>query len=80
MEAVWIALLGVFAGFLLAHGGLALAFHLIDEPGFASSPFWLPTRGEGLLLAGIALAASLTGLLPAALQYRRSPLTDLESA
>ena len=80
LEALLLSLLGLSAGWLIGHGGLALAGpYLSDSLGISVSS-WTTDRLEWLALAAVAGGGLLAGLLPAVLAYRREPVTDLASA
>lgn len=77
LEAVFISLIGTALGWLLGHGGAALAAaHLRETMGIVASP-WSMDRAEWTALLAIASAGVLAGLTPALLAYRRSPVRDL---
>lgn len=79
MEALLLTLLGLSAGWLLGHGGLALAGpYLRDGYGIAVSS-WMTDRLEWMALGTVACGGLLAGLLPAILAYRREPVNDLAS-
>lgn len=79
MEALLLTLLGLAAGWLLGHGGLALANpYLRDSIGLGISP-WSISPIEAGALAIVALGGLLAGILPAALAYRRKPVLDLST-
>lgn len=79
IEALLLTLLGLSAGWLIGHGGLALAgSHLRDGLGIHISP-WTTDRIEWIAFAAVAGGGLLAGLLPAALAYRREPVNDLSA-
>ncbi len=79
IEALLLTLLGLSAGWLIGHGGLALAgSHLRDGLGISISP-WTTDRIEWIAFAAVAGGGLLAGLLPAALAYRREPVNDLSA-
>ena len=79
IEALLLTLLGLSAGWLLGHGGLALAGpYLRDGFGIGVSS-WTTDRLEWIALGTVACGGLLAGLLPAILAYRREPVNDLSS-
>ena len=79
LEALLLTLLGLATGWLLGHGGLALAGPSVrDSLGVQLAP-WTTDHLEGLAFGAVALGGLLAGLLPAALSYRREPANDLSS-
>ncbi len=78
LEAVWIALISVGAGVVLARGGLAAAASLSAEPLLMSLNPWQRVPGEEVILLGVFVFGSGIGLIPALRMYRRSPLEDLQ--
>ena len=79
LEALLVTVLGLATGWLLGHGGLALAMpYFRDSLGISLSP-WMSDRVEILSLGLVALGGLLAGILPAAQAYRREAVTDLSS-
>jgi len=79
LEALLVTVLGLATGWLLGHGGLALALpYFRDSLGISLSP-WMSDRVEVLSLGLVALGGLLAGILPAAQAYRREAVTDLSS-
>ena len=77
LEALLLTLLGLTTGWLLGHGGLALANpYLRDTLGLGVSP-WSTDRIEAIALGVVAVGGLLAGILPAVLAYRREPVNDL---
>ena len=77
MEALLLTILGISAGWLIGHGGLALAGSALrDSIGIGLSP-WTTDRIEWIALGIVAGGGILAGLLPAILAYRREPVKDL---
>jgi putative ABC transport system permease protein len=77
IEAVLLTLMGLAAGWLIGHGGLAAAGpHLRDTLGIGVSP-WATDRIELIAFSVVALGGLTAGLLPAVLAYRREPVSDL---
>ena len=79
IEALLVTLLGLAAGWLLGHGGLALANpYFRNSLGLSLSP-WTTDRIEVISLGLVAIGGLLAGILPAVQAYRREPVTDLSS-
>ncbi|MEO5716378.1 MAG: ABC transporter permease [Luteolibacter sp.] len=79
IEALLLTLLGLSAGWLLGHGGLALAGpYLRDDFGIGVSS-WTTDRLEWIALGTVAAGGLIAGFLPAILAYRREPVNDLSS-
>lgn len=78
LEAFLISVLGVAAGWLLAHGGL-LAFdaEIRRQLGFAIRPFVL-NQEELWALAIVLLSGMLAGIGPSLMAYRGTPVGDLQ--
>ena len=77
LEAVLLTLVGVGAGALLGHGGLAMADGLMRKSlGLSISP-WRSDLFETSALGLVCLGGLVAGLLPAVLAYRRAPAKDL---
>jgi putative ABC transport system permease protein len=77
LEALLLTLVGLGAGMLLGHGGLAAAGGLMRHSlGLSISP-WSIDRIELYALGFVALGGLLAGLLPAIFAYFRSPVKDL---
>ncbi|MDB6078631.1 MAG: transporter permease, partial [Akkermansiaceae bacterium] len=77
LEALLLTLVGLGAGMLLGHGGLAAAGGLMRHSlGLSISP-WTIDRIELYALGFVALGGLLAGLLPAIFAYFRSPVKDL---
>lgn len=79
IEALLLTLLGLTAGWLLGHGGLALAGPYLREGFGIGISSWTTDRLEWFALGTVAFGGLLAGLLPAILAYRREPVTDLSS-
>jgi putative ABC transport system permease protein len=80
MEACLLTLLGISAGALLGHGGLALANGMIRQSLGTSLSAWSIDSTEVIALSLVALGGLLAGLLPAFFAYFREPARDLTSA
>ena len=79
LEALLVTLLGLAIGWLLGHGGLALASPYVrDSLGIAIGP-WTTDRVEAISLGLVAAGGLLAGILPAVQAYRREPVNDLSS-
>jgi putative ABC transport system permease protein len=79
LEALLLTLLGLSAGWLLGHGGLALgAPFLRDGFGLGLSP-WTSDKLEWIAIGIVAAGGLLAGILPAILAYRRPPVRDLSA-
>jgi len=79
IEALLLSLLGLSAGWLIGHGGLALAGPYLNDSFGISISSWTTDRIEEIALASVAGGGLLAGLLPAVLAYRREPVNDLSS-
>jgi putative ABC transport system permease protein len=76
-EAGILGAAGVLGGWLLGHGGLALATRAVRlRSGIQLDP-WSTHAAEWQALGLVLVVALLAGLVPALLSYRRSPLDDL---
>ena len=80
LEALWLSCGGVILGWLLAHGGLALAAALSHHPLLRGLSPWQSAAGEAAVLFGVFLFSTLTGLIPALTAYRNSPLKAISSS
>lgn len=79
LEAFLVTLLGLATGWLLGHGGLALAHPYIRESlGIGIAP-WTTDRVEAISLGLVTAGGLLAGILPAVQAYRREPVNDLSS-
>ncbi len=77
LEALLLTLLGICAGWMIAHGGLALAGSALrDSIGIGLKP-WTSDRLELGALGIVAGGGFIASLLPAVFAYRREPVTDL---
>ncbi len=77
LEALLVTLLGLAIGWLLGHGGLALANpYFRDSLGISFLP-WTTDRIEVISLGLVAIGGLLAGILPAVQAYRREPVNDL---
>lgn len=77
LEAVFLTLGGLVAGWLLGHGGLAAAAPVLRErTGLLIAP-WSIDGAEAAALAVVAAAGLLSGIVPALSGYRRTPSHDL---
>ena len=77
LEALLLTVLGISVGWLIGHGGLALAGSALrDSIGIGLSP-WTTDQIEWIALAIVASGGIFAGLLPAILAYRREPVNDL---
>lgn len=77
LEAVLVTLLALAVGWLLGHGGLAVANPYVrDRLGISLIP-WTTDRMEVISLALVAINGLLAGILPAVQAYRREPVNDL---
>lgn len=77
LEAFFVSVLGVVAGWLLGHGGVAVAaHHLAANMGLAISP-WATDRIELSAIGIVAIVGIVAGIVPATLAYRRSAAVDL---
>ncbi len=79
IEALLLTLLGLSAGWLLGHGGLALADRYLRDGFGIGVSSWTTDRLEWIALGTVACGGLLAGLLPAILAYRREPVNDLSS-
>jgi putative ABC transport system permease protein len=80
IEALLLTLLGILAGWLMGHGGLALAASALqDGAGIGLSP-WTSDRVEWISLGIVGSGGMIAGLLPAVMAYRREPVNDLTSS
>ncbi|MBX3730622.1 MAG: ABC transporter permease [Candidatus Sumerlaeia bacterium] len=80
IEALLLTTLGVGAGMLVGHGGLALAAsHLRESMGVGLSG-WTVDSTELRAVAAVWIVGLIAGLIPATLAYRRSPAADLSSS
>lgn len=78
-EAGFLGLGGMVTGWLLAHGGMAVAAPMIRARTGLRIDAWATGLIEWQALGLILAAALLAGLAPALLSYRRPPLQDLGS-
>ena len=79
LEALLLTVLGISAGWLIGHGGLALAGSALrNSIGIGLSP-WTTDRIEWIALGIVATGGILAGLLPAIFTYRREPVNDLSA-
>lgn len=76
-EGLLLTLAGLAIGFLLGHGGLALATGPIrDQTGLVLHA-WVVPRSELIALGTMALCGAVASLIPAISCYRRTPIDDL---
>lgn len=79
IEALLLTVLGILAGWLMGHGGLALAASALqDGAGIGLAP-WTSDRIEWISLGIVGSGGMIAGLLPAVMAYRREPVNDLAS-
>ena len=76
-EAMLLSLIGIAAGAVLGHGGLALASTLWQASRGIAVGAWSVDSTEFWLLFIVFLCGSIAGLVPALVSYRRSPSGDL---
>lgn len=78
LEAVFLVLMGIGAGWLLGHGFVSVvANRLRESSGVVIAP-WSVDSTELYALGLVAIAGLLAGLVPALLAYRRSPVSDIQ--
>jgi len=79
MEGLLLTLLGLAAGWLLGHGGLAVASPYLRDSFGVSMAAWTTDPIEWKAFGTVAGCGVLAGLLPAILAYRREPVNDLSA-
>jgi len=77
LEAVLLVFIGLALGWFLAHLGLAIAQPTLESRMGLHISAWAPVASEWKALGLIALGGAVCGLVPALMQYRRSPLRDV---
>ena len=77
LESLWISTIGVVFGVILAHG-IPILIKMSSSAAFLTgfSP-WKFAEYELMVIGAVWLGATLFGLVPALVSYRRSPLEDL---
>ncbi len=76
-EAVWIVFLGVLFGWVLGHGAIQIgSYYFLHHVGLKIQP-WSVDSFEITALLLVFLIGVCAGLIPAILNYRRTPLNDL---
>jgi len=80
LEALLLTLVGVAAGMLLGHGGLAIGGDMLKDKIGTSISAWKVDAIEAKALGFVALGGLLAGLLPAIFAYSRPPVKDLTGA
>ncbi|MDB6138804.1 MAG: hypothetical protein JWO94_1876 [Verrucomicrobiaceae bacterium] len=76
-EAMLLSIIGIVAGAMLGHGGLALAGRLWQASSGIALGAWSMDSTEIELLSVVFICGSFAGLVPALVSYRRSPSGDL---
>lgn len=79
LQAGWLAVLGIGAGWVTGHGLVHLAAHLVQQRSGLLLYSWRTDAYEMIALGLVVAMAVLAGLLPALASYRRTPVTDLRT-
>lgn len=79
LEAMFTVVIGVALGWLIGHGALALGAEASRANFGIEIQAWSVGKREIQALALIVLSGYVAGLIPAAVNYRRSPVRDLKS-
>ncbi|MEQ8822516.1 MAG: ABC transporter permease [Sumerlaeia bacterium] len=77
LEAAIVTLFGIGIGWLLGHGGVAIAADAFQGSTGLAISAWSVDAVELRALGVVALCGVIAGLVPALLTYRRSPVRDL---
>lgn len=80
LEALLVTALGIGTGWLLGHGGVAIAAQIMQDRMGLVIGAWSVDREELIAIAVVGVVGLIAGFVPAAIAYRRSPVQDLSAS